>query len=240
MNKYKNSIPRDDLKRFGKEIAKKLVASDYKAGRVTNPTKINEKQQKKVKEFCKQFFDKAAHKHKKQEEERAARKTKEGTTTSTPVAMSPASQDVSPNVKREESDDEDVKMSDHEVDTPSESNTLKRKRGDSSPVAALKEECEPGNWVVDKSPHKKVNVDTPPPPPPAPPVETPPASTPRELEGEMDVEVKEELEVEADLHDEGDTVFRDKSMADVKKLAQMEVEDDEGTGMFRGDGGIGR
>ena len=220
MNKYKHKIPKDDLKRFGKEVARKLVSSDYKAGRVKDPTKkIDEKQQKKVKEFCKQFFDKAAYKHKKHEEERAARKAKKNGDTSTPNAMSPStSQDVSPNVKKEESDDEDIKMSDHEVDngptpdTPSESNVLKRKRGDSSP--AVKDEHDDPT----KSPNKKLNVESPPPPPPppAPPTETPPASTPRE-----------DMEVEADLHDEGDTMFKDKSMADVRALAQQMGDDDE-------------
>src|ERR1700744_5237494 len=73
MNKYKHKIPRDDLKRFAKEIAKKLVASDYKAGRVKDPTKIEERQIKKVKEFCKQFFEKAYQKHKKHEAEKEAR-----------------------------------------------------------------------------------------------------------------------------------------------------------------------
>ena len=221
MNKYKHKIPRDDLKRFAKEIAKKLVASDYKAGRVKDPTKIDEKQQKKVKEFCKQFFDKAAYKHKKHEEEKTGRKASKGDEIATPTAMSPSTdQNVSPNVKKEDSEDEDVKMSDRELengptpDTPSEPNMLKRKRGDSSPV--IKEETHDPS----QSPHKKVNVEgpPPPPPPPAPPIETPPATTPQS-----------EMEVEADLHDEGDTMFRDKSMADVRALAQQMGDDEEMT-----------
>ena len=205
MNKYKHRIPKEDLKRFGKEISKKLVAADYKAGRVTDPTKIDDKQKGKVKDYCKQYFDRAAHKHKKAE---AEKKTKGTTNTSTPTAMSPATdQDFTP-MKKEESDDEDVKMSDHE-DTPSERSTLKRKRGDSSPVVKTEDR--------DKSPHKKLNVNTPPPPPPpAPPIETPPATTP-----------DDGMEVEADLHDEGDTMFRDKSMADVQALAQQEGMEDE-------------
>jgi [histone H3]-lysine36 N-trimethyltransferase len=219
MNKYKHKIPRDDLKRFAKEIAKKLVLSDFNANRVKDPTKIDDKQQKKVKDFCKQFFDKAAYKHKKHEEERAARKGKKDTSASTPATQSPtADQDLSPDLKKEDSGDEDVKMSDHEdnkptPDTPSEPGTLKRKRGDSSPVVKDETEDDPT-----KSIYKKLNVETPPPPPPppAPPVETPPALTPRD-----------DMEIEADLHDEGDTNFKDKSMADVQALAQQEGDDDD-------------
>ena len=209
MNKYKHKIPKDDLKRFAKEISKKLTTSDFKAARVNNPTqKLDEKQQKKVKEYCKQFFDRAAHKHKKQEEDRVSKKKINGRS----AVQSPALEG-SPGIKAE---DEDIKMSDHEItpeiETPSErSTTLKRKHEEISP--GIKEEDDPS-----KSPFKKLATNTPPPPPPppAPPADTPPASTPRE-----------DVEVEVDLHDEGDTNFKDKSMADVRALAQMEGADED-------------
>ena len=202
MNKYKHKIPKDDLKRFAKEISKKLTTSDFKAGRVNNPSKLDEKQQKKVKEYCKQFFDRAAHKHKKQEDDRASKKKSNGTS----AVQSPRLKD-SPGIKEE---DEDIQMSDHEitpeVETPSERSTaVKRKHEEISP--GIKEEDD-----LSKSPLKKLAMDTPPPPP----AETPPASTPRE-----------DMEVEVDLHDEGDTNFKDKSMADVRALAQMEEAGDD-------------
>ena len=235
MNKYKQKIPRDDLKRFAKEIAKKLVSSDFKAGRVKDPTKVDDKQQKKVKEFCKQYFDKAAQKHKKHEDDRAKRKASKGET-NTPAAMSPeASQDISPyELKKEESDDdEDIKMEEHDLEkptpeTPSETQaSLKRKRIDSSPTVKHEEE-DPT-----KSPMKKLAVEAPPPPPPppAPPAETPPALTPQD---DMDVDGHEHE------HDQGDTNFAEKSMADVRALAQMEGDDedmpDEGTGFEKRNG----
>ena len=183
MNKYKNKIPRDDLKRFAKEIAKKLVSSDFKAGRVKDPTRCDEKQQRKVKDYCKQFFDRAAHKHKKSEEERKARKAKKGQSSSSkdpPSAMqSPAA------VKTEYADDdEDIKMSDHELDdeskgtpadkTPSEASmSLKRKREELN----IKNEDD-----TPRSPLKKPHINevedgsaeaTPPPPPPPPPPDAP-------------------------------------------------------------------
>ena len=40
MNKYTRKLPKDDLKRLAKEISKKLVASDYKNNRISDPTVI--------------------------------------------------------------------------------------------------------------------------------------------------------------------------------------------------------
>jgi histone-lysine N-methyltransferase SETD2 len=219
MNKYKHKIPRDDLKRFAKEIAKKLVASDYKAGRVKDPTKIDERQVKKVKDFCKQFFDKAYQKHKKHEAEKSTREKNKNSKAEgeaqSPVASPPTADQ-----------DEDIKMSDNELEdtpsvaTPSDANdfgTLKRKRADRADTSGVgDEEREPTG-----SPAKRLNMESdtpppPPPPPPAPPIETPPASTPRE---------GEDIEMDTDIH--ADTNFKGRSMADV--LAQAQAEDaDEG------------
>lgn len=223
MNKYKHKIPRDDLKRFAKEIAKKLVASDYKAGRVKDPTKIDERQQKKVKEFCKQFFEKAYQKHKKYEAEKAAREKGKDT-----LAGSPPAQDISP-----ENDNEDIKMSDIEdndgdvtpgAHSPAEgavNGTLKRKRLEDDNTRTGHDQNEAESLG---SPSKKLNLDVdtppPPPPPPAPPVETPPASTPREVGGEG------YADPDTDIH--ADTNFKGKSMADVLAEAQAEDEEIEG------------
>jgi [histone H3]-lysine36 N-trimethyltransferase len=216
MSKYKHKIPKDDLKRFAKEISKKLVASDYKAGRVKNPTKIDEKQAKKVKDFCKQFFEKAYQKHKKHENEKASRK-KDDASSISPAASLPAVEDE--DVQMSDDDDDPTPSS---VETPTDTNgTLKRKRD--SPK-------ENGNQDdVDReqtgSPTKRLNMDIdtppPPPPPPAPPIETPPASTPRE-----DLEMEQ-----TDIH--ADTNFKGKSMADVLKEAQ--AEGDDGDDMEVGD-----
>src|SRR3954447_10996419 len=115
MNKYKAKIPREDLKRFAKELAKKLVESDFKGGRVEDPTKISDKHQQKVKKYCKEFFEKAAHKHSKHEKEKAAKKVKlangtmtDGMSASTSMATSPKQNlDASPevDVKKEDGSD---------------------------------------------------------------------------------------------------------------------------------------
>ncbi|KAK2630074.1 hypothetical protein QTJ16_000894 [Diplocarpon rosae] len=64
MKKFSKQLPKDDLKKFGKEVAKKLVASDYKNNRVEDPTKISEKQEKKVKTYVRDFFERAVEKKK--------------------------------------------------------------------------------------------------------------------------------------------------------------------------------
>jgi [histone H3]-lysine36 N-trimethyltransferase len=234
MNKYKAKIPREDLKRFAKELAKKLVESDFKGGRVEDPTKITDKHQQKVKKYCKEFFEKAAHKHSKHEKEKAAKKAKlaNGTktdsasmSTSTSIATSPKQNlDASPEVdvnKEDGSDGEDIKMSEDEregdvklmpadlsIDAQN-SDSLKRKRSRSEGRDVKDEDG------LAKSPLKKLNLDSPPPPPPpppAPPMETP-DDTPRQSEGASPAEVS--------LH--ADTSFKSKSMADVLAEAQQDT-----------------
>jgi len=224
MNKYKHKIPKEDLKRFAKDVAKKLVNSDYKAGRVDNPTKISEKQQKKVKQYCKDYFDKAASKHKKMEEEKATRKQKSGSSQATP-AQSPKPS-ISETPKKEE-DEEDIKMSDIENEPPSPSESMKNgslKRKRSTDLDALIKEEEDIDELT-KSPAKKLNLDgafstPPPPPPPAPPADPP---------SDHNTPEQHQTAEEPDVH--ADTNFRDKSMADVRALAQMEAEDEVDWGM---------
>lgn len=58
------------MKRWGKDLSKKLVASDYKNNRVRDPTaKLNEKQARKLKTYVKDFLDRAVHKYEAQKKE---------------------------------------------------------------------------------------------------------------------------------------------------------------------------
>lgn len=236
MNKYKHKIPKDDLKRFAKDVAKKLVASDYKAGRVENPHKISEKQQKKVKAYCKDYFDKAASKHKKLEEEKSARKEKHDHSHSKPTSSQPTPSHSPPHTithvdftPKKEEEDEDSKMSDieeHAVLSPGDHtkfDSLKRKRS-ADLDSMLKEEEDD----LTMSPAKKINLElnafsTPPPPPPP----APPADTPSEHNSpERVVDHEHDGEHEPDIH--ADTNFKSKSMADVLAQAQQEDEVDWG------------
>ncbi|KAI5295168.1 histone methyltransferase set2, partial [Ascosphaera acerosa] len=78
LNKYKQKLPREQLKKFGKELSHKLVSSDYKNRRVEDPTKISDKHAQKAKKYVKEFLDKAVVKHRHLEEKRLREKTSEG------------------------------------------------------------------------------------------------------------------------------------------------------------------
>ncbi|KAI1005801.1 Histone-lysine N-methyltransferase, H3 lysine-36 specific [Podosphaera aphanis] len=62
MQKFRHKLPKEDLKKFAKEVGKKLVASDFKNKRVENPTKISLKQEQKVKSYVRAYFEKAVAK----------------------------------------------------------------------------------------------------------------------------------------------------------------------------------
>lgn len=74
LDKFRNRLPKDELKRLGKEIAKKLVASDYKNNRVEDPTaKLSEKQMGKIKKYVKDFLDRAVEKFESHQKRKAGR-----------------------------------------------------------------------------------------------------------------------------------------------------------------------
>ncbi len=237
MNKYKSKLPRDDLKRFAKEvisilsfhqktlaklfgqIADKLANSDFKSGRVEDPTKIDEKHEKKVKRYCKEFFDKAAHKHRKLEKEKTARKPRpevfkpNGGTVAEMTNSPVLNLDASPDIKREgNSDDDDVKMSEDEDEIPTSPTPsaglndigLKRKRegGDEEEIKA--------DIDLSKSPMKRMKSESPCPPTPPPartvgiPVIQPGHSSPAETNGDVskrkrEADDNEDRKVPADI-----------------------------------------
>ncbi|KAI1867045.1 hypothetical protein JX265_007621 [Neoarthrinium moseri] len=176
MDKFRHKLSKDDLKKFGKEVNKAIVASDYKHHRVDDPTSISDKQEKKVKKYVKEFLDKAVAKvH--------AHKQKAG----------PSQDDLKPNgtVKEEEEEEEDLVMSDHDPDQDENASTPsdhKRKREDDlepampseTPlVKRLKEEVEGVS-----------GFPSPPPPPPPPPsnIQMDDADALRQQEAELERE----------------------------------------------------
>ncbi|KKZ60339.1 histone-lysine N-methyltransferase SETD2 [[Emmonsia] crescens] len=178
MDKFKHKLPKEDLKRYAKEVGKKLVNSDFKNNRVDDPTKVGEKQIKQIKKYCKEYFDKAVVKQRAYEKKKAEKKAsdaakstgggskEEGDKTGLPQSLE--TQDA----KREDESDveEDIKMSDDEMDKMEDKksspmsvdeNKLKRKRN------------ADGRLYVDgdtrgPSPCKRTKSATPPPPPPPP------------------------------------------------------------------------
>ncbi|KAF3053634.1 histone methyltransferase set2 [Didymella keratinophila] len=117
---YRKKLEKDDLKRLSKEVAKKLVRGDYKSGRVKDPAaKISSKHEKTVKNYVKDFLDKAVKKKVEREKARATRgetvQDDKGATPDTPqldvddtpgVAASP--NDDSSELKRKREDEADV------------------------------------------------------------------------------------------------------------------------------------
>jgi len=186
MDKFRNKLPKEDLKKFAKEIGKKLVASDFKHNRVEDPTRITDKQEKKVRKYVKEFFDKAVAKkaaHDKMKVDKKHDSATDGSSTKEPsngTSSTTIEADVENAVRVEEPDDMDLSDDGEEIghavpsvpvtptlDTPSDEG-LKRKRDDlgesfestpsETPVKRIKEEDMEG-------------LPSPPPPPPPPPAE---------------------------------------------------------------------
>ncbi|KAF4956421.1 hypothetical protein FSARC_11557, partial [Fusarium sarcochroum] len=74
LDKFHHKLPKEELKRLGKDIAKKLVASDYKNNRVGDPgTPLSEKQAKKMKKYVHDFLDRAVEKYGDRQKRKAPR-----------------------------------------------------------------------------------------------------------------------------------------------------------------------
>ena len=232
MQKFTHQLSKDDLKKFAKEVGKKLVASDFKNNRVEDPTKISAKQEKKVKNYVREYFEKAVEKKKvldkRKKEKMAAISTSElkdagvnGNGSEKGNGFNGTKDDPEPEAEIE--DESDVQMSDDEdkdpvPETPSltESSDLKRKReesefgtpSDDTDSKRLKEDDES-------------NVDiSPPPPPPPPPADSMPLDTSMDYsadgshDGHVHIEqVKEETEEEKELRKQEEDLMRENEEA---------------------------
>lgn len=175
VNKYKNKLPNEDLKRFAKEISKKLVASDYKNKRVTDPGSIDEKQARKVKTYCKDFFDKAVKKQQDRQKgiaEKAKSTAKQATASGAPSTTPPGSPlrlDGSAENGNEITADDSMPTP-HDLDDEDESpGDAKRKREE----AVLGGSPYPKKARTDDGIGDDMDEEEPPPPPPPPPNESP-------------------------------------------------------------------
>jgi hypothetical protein len=192
MQKFTKHLPKEDLKKFAKEVGKKLVASDFKNNRVEDPTKISEKQEKKVKKYVREYFEKAVEK-KKAIDKRKAEKLANGTHVepSKPadgetngMARAEVAEELPSEMAKEESDiemsdDEDKDTSRPQLQTasasatpsfnelPTESSeTLKRKREDEE-IGSPGDDSESNKRLKEEDDDKSVSPPPPPPPPPA-------------------------------------------------------------------------
>lgn len=158
MDKFRHKLPREDLKKFAKDVNKKLVASDYKNNRVEDPTSITEKQEKKVKKFVKDFFDRAVEKYKAHEKKKAERASR-----ARDVVQPGDNADsvTAPAVK-----DEDIIMTDDEAGSTPNSLDRKRKREDDAVGSPSVTPSETPSMKRLKE--EEADVPSPPPPPPPP------------------------------------------------------------------------
>ena len=138
-----------------------------------NPTKISARQEKNIKKYVKDYFDKAVAKKKEHDKKRAERKKHDPT-----MIDSPATQ-VEREVKKEEhseDDDELMVMSDNEgnIDARSQSPSTPTHQIVNGEGLKRKREIEDGISKVDGenaevTPRKRFRSITPPAPPPPPP-----------------------------------------------------------------------
>lgn len=251
MDKFRHKLPKEDLKKFAKEIGKKLVASDFKNNRVEDPTKITPKQEKKVKKYVKDFFDKAVAKkaaHDKAKAEKKAKSTEasqskddDGVTTTptgSPMKIEP---DDEIEVSGDEEESELVEASlpaTPALATPNEEN-LKRKREDLGELY---------DSMPDDTPFKRVKDEedmepSPPPPPPPPPAEE--MQIAMEMDEDADLAAQEEAlmrENEEALIRENEEALKDAEAHKANVKAPLPGSIDEvdvaQNGIVKGDAGI--
>jgi histone-lysine N-methyltransferase SETD2 len=170
VGKYKHKLEKDDLKRWAKELAKKIVDSDFKKGRVEDPSKISDKQAKNVKKHAQEFFEKAVKKKEEADRRKAGKKSKQDDHESHTPAGSPPAGEGSPMDR----DDLDAALSDDEADEPEATPA----EDTNSPSALKRRREELTNGSQEDAAAKKPRMETeeapPPPPPPPPPPELDP------------------------------------------------------------------
>jgi histone-lysine N-methyltransferase SETD2 len=160
IDKFKKKLPREDLKRLAKDITKKLVESDYKHKRVSNPAKMDRKYSHAAKQHTADYFNKAVKRNvekrrREKEADKAAAKKMERRT-SIVASTTPPAADLKLD-EQDENEDEEIQVSDDEMaDAGEEQNATKRKRGSETPATPPESDAAT----------KKMKLAPPPPPPP--------------------------------------------------------------------------
>ncbi|KAJ4304154.1 histone methyltransferase set2 [Collariella sp. IMI 366227] len=188
VGKFHDKLPKDELKKFAREVNKKLVASDYKNSRVDDPTAISSKQAKKVRQYAHDFFARAVVKYTDYEKKKArgSRPTRphEDTTTTTSSITTPSKTNPST-----------YPHSPSTTSSPASSSGRKRKRSDHD---------SPDHDHVDSPMATARRLRRPPeaPSPPPPPMDTPPATEEERSMREQEEALMRENEEAQRLEDE--------------------------------------
>lgn len=187
MSKFKDQLSKDDLKKFAKEVGKKLTASDFKHGKITDLREIPEKKVRAIKDYVTDYFKRAVDKKKAIESERANRKSMASNGVS---KSSEKSKKVESKSLVSTSEAMDMEMSDDDgvtgqiismsgtpvtpaIGTPYEEGLGKRKRSNDEI-----DEFTPADTPLKRFKEYPMDERSPPPPPP------PPPSAPMTLEEE--------------------------------------------------------
>ena len=206
MDKFHHKLPKEELKKFARDVNKKLVASDYKNRRVDDPTFITPKQEKKVRKFVKDFFDRAVVKYKDFEKRKA---DQPGKPASGAGPSQPGDAAVSAAVETPSKDD--VVLSDVEDDTPgSPSSDRKRKREDDGESVGAETPSETPS--VKRIKDDEVIRSPSPPPPPPPPTDTPLTEEERSMREQEEALMRENEEAQR-LEDEAEQSNKGPGMA---------------------------
>lgn len=170
VDKFRHKLPKEQVKTFAKDVNKKLVSSDYKNHRVEDPTSISSKQEKKVKKYVKDFFDRAVVKYNEHEKRKAERAARDGAKASgaEPDGSEAGTSVATPIVNDVVGADDDIVMSDVE-DVPASSPERKRKREDEAADSPSITPEEPPS--VKRLKEDESEAPSPPPPPPPPPAD---------------------------------------------------------------------
>lgn len=165
-DKYHHKIPKDDIKKHARELCKKFVASDFKKGRVTDPTKIGKDQIKAIQSFVKEYFQKLLRKTRERKEAKAAKEARSGATADEPSNTPPGSPEADALANGDLDDDDELPNAispdspPEEPETPSGGTKRKHDGGDDEDVL-----LSPTSL---KRVRSDVDLPTPPPPPPPP------------------------------------------------------------------------
>ncbi|PNP38043.1 histone-lysine N-methyltransferase, H3 lysine-36 specific [Trichoderma gamsii] len=192
LDKFRHKLPKEELKRLGKDVARKLVASDYKNNRVSDPAApLTEKQERNIKKYVKDFLDRAVAKyeahHRKRTSEPAQRSagSEQATTNGKPASGADKPGDSPDSSQDREVTAEDIVLSDMEEESPEGAADRKRKRDAEVLVASV-------DSPLDGPEMKRLKEDDPdgatPPPPPPPPPENPGAARTEEAQALLEQE----------------------------------------------------
>lgn len=192
LDKFRHKLPKEELKRLGKDVAKKLVASDYKNNRVNDPAApLTEKQERNIKKYVKDFLDRAVAKYEAHHRKRTSETAKKSASSEQATNGKPASGADKPGESpdsslEQEATAEDIILSDMEEESPDGAADRKRKR-DAEVTAASVDDSPLDGPEMKRLKEDDQDGATPPPPPPPPP-ENPDAARTEEAQALLEQE----------------------------------------------------